>query len=379
MHQMKILLVSEFSRLHNSLKEGLEKLGHEVIIVGHNDDFKKFPVDILVQKKWDTGILKKLKIAVYKITGFDISSYLTYQQFLKHKKECSGFDVVQLINENSFYCTPYFEKKIISYLLKNNQKLYLLSCGYDYLNVKYCFENPDFKSVIPLYLSKKINKKSFENILKFRRKSFKDLHNYIYKNCKGIIASDLDYHLPLIGNSKYSGLIPNPINISKIKFSPLKIENKIIIFHGINESNYLKKGNNIFEKALEIIQQKYSSKIEIITVRSIPYHEYINLYNKAHILLDQIYGYDQGYNALEAMAKGKVVFTGAETEFIKHYNLTERVCVNAIADADYLVDELSFLIENPDEIIAIGKRARAFIEKEHDYVKIAQKYLEMWQ
>jgi glycosyltransferase involved in cell wall biosynthesis len=361
------------------LKEGLEKLGHEVIIVGHNDDFKKFPVDILVQKKWDTGILKKLKIAVYKITGFDISSYLTYQQFLKHKKECSGFDVVQLINENSFYCTPYFEKKIISYLLKNNQKLYLLSCGYDYLNVKYCFENPDFKSVIPLYLSKKINKKSFENILKFRRKSFKDLHNYIYKNCKGIIASDLDYHLPLIGNSKYSGLIPNPINISKIKFSPLKIENKIIIFHGINESNYLKKGNNIFEKALEIIQQKYSSKIEIITVRSIPYHEYINLYNKAHILLDQIYGYDQGYNALEAMAKGKVVFTGAETEFIKHYNLTERVCVNAIADADYLVDELSFLIENPDEIIAIGKRARAFIEKEHDYVKIAQKYLEMWQ
>ena len=94
--------------------------------------------------------------------------------------------------------------------------------------MKYCFENPDFKSVIPLYLSKKINKKSFENILKFRRKSFKDLHNYIYKNCKGIIASDLDYHLPLIGNSKYSGLIPNPINISKIKFSPLKIENKII-------------------------------------------------------------------------------------------------------------------------------------------------------
>jgi hypothetical protein len=34
---------------------------------------------------------------------------------------------------------------------------------------------------------------------------------------------------------------------------------------------------------------------------------------------------------------------------------------------DYLVNELS-LIQNPNEIIAI-KRARAFIEKEHDYVK----------
>jgi hypothetical protein len=30
---------------------------------------------------------------------------------------------------------------------------------------------------------------------------------------------------------------------------------------------------------------------------------YINSYNKAHILLDQVYAYDQGYNALEAMAK----------------------------------------------------------------------------
>jgi glycosyltransferase involved in cell wall biosynthesis len=375
---MKILLVGEFSRLHNSLKEGLENLGHQVVIIGHNDGFKKFPVDILIQKKWDLGILKKIKIAIYKITGFDISSYLTYRQFLKHKKKCSSFDVVQLINENSFYCTYKFEKKIISYFLKNNQKLFLLSSGYDYLNVKYCFENPDFKSVIPLYINHKIDAKSFGNVLKFQKESFKKLHQFIYKNCSGIIASDLDYHLPLTGNSKYLGLIPNPINVSKIEFNPIKIDDKIIIFHGINTSNYLKKGNNIFEEALKIIQQKYSDKIDIITTKDIPYNKYIDLYNKAQILLDQVYSYDQGYNALEAMAKGKVVFTGAETEFMEYYNLTERVCINAKPDVDYLVNELSFLIENPAEIIAISKRARVFIENEHNYMKIAQKYVETW-
>jgi glycosyltransferase involved in cell wall biosynthesis len=95
-------------------------------------------------------------------------------------------------------------------------------------------------------------------------------------------------------------------------------------------------------------------------------------------LLDQVYAYDQGYNALEAMAKGKVVFTGAETEFMTHYDLTEKVAINAKPDVDYLVAQLSFLIENPDEITAIGKRARAFIEKEHDYVKVAQHYLKKW-
>ncbi|UPZ13608.1 glycosyltransferase [Flavobacterium humidisoli] len=375
---MKVLLVGEYSHLHNSLKDGLQALGHEVFIIGHNDGFKNFPVDFPIQKKWDSGFLKKIKIALYKISGFDISSYLTFRQFLKFKKQCSGFDVVQLINENSFYCTYYFEKKIISSLLKNNRKLFLLSTGYDYLNVKYCFENPDFKSIIPLYLNHKIDKKSFENVLKFLEKAFLKLHQFIYKNINGIIATDLDYHLPLQGNEKYLGMIPNPINIDKLRFEPLDIADKIIIFHGINNENYLKKGNDYFEKALEIIGQKYTSKVEIITVRSVPYAEYINLYNRCHILLDQIYAYDQGYNALEGMAKGKVVFTGAEKEFTARYNLSEKVCINAIPDVDYLVKELSFLIENQDEIIAIGKRARAFIEREHDYIRITRYYQDIW-
>ncbi|MNQ16876.1 hypothetical protein D3C85_298800 [compost metagenome] len=375
---MKVLLVGEYSHLHNSLKDGLMALGHEVFIVGRKDGFKNFPVDFPIQKKWDSGLLKKAKVALYKLSGFDISSFFTYCQFLKFKKQCSGFDVVQLINENSFECQPYFEKKIISHLIKNNQKLYLLSCGYDYLNVKYCFENPDFKSVVPLYLNNKIDKKTFGNVLKFRKKAFFKLHQFIYKNSHGIIASDFDYHLPLLGNSKYLGLIPNPINIDKLQFESLTIDDKIIIFHGINNDNYVKKGNDYFEKALEIIQEKYREKVEIITVRSVPYSEYINLYNHSHILLDQIYAYDQGYNALEAMAKGKVVFTGAETEFISHYNLSKKVCINTIPNIDYLVNELSFLIENPDEIIAIGKRARAFIEEHHHYKKIAEKYILKW-
>ena len=78
------------------------------------------------------------------------------------------------------------------------------------------------------------------------------------------------------------------------------------------------------------------------------------------------------------MAKGKVVFTGAETVFTEHYNLSEKVAINALPDVDYLVNELSHLIENPQEIVAIGNQARIFIEREHHYVNIANKYLEFW-
>ena len=58
---MKILLIGEYSRLHNSLKEGLQKLGHEVTILGFRDGFKDFHVDFPLEKKWDSGFLKKIK------------------------------------------------------------------------------------------------------------------------------------------------------------------------------------------------------------------------------------------------------------------------------------------------------------------------------
>ena len=59
---MKILLVGEYSRLHNSLKEGLENLGHQVTLIATGDYFKDYPADIKLIRKYDTGLGKKLKI-----------------------------------------------------------------------------------------------------------------------------------------------------------------------------------------------------------------------------------------------------------------------------------------------------------------------------
>lgn len=375
---MDILLIGEFSRLHNSLKEGLEALGHRVVIVGFNDGFKNYPVDYPIVRKWNSVFMRKFKYAFHRLTGFNLNSYFTYSQFQKYQHQLTGFDVVQLINENPFYCGYDYEKKILEFLFKNNKRAFLLCCSTDYLTVKYEFEHPEKKSIIQPFLAGKISKKDFFNVLKFRKPEYKKLHDFIYQNILGIIASDIDYDIPMHGNAKYLGMIPNPININKIAPIPLPALDKIVIFHGINTENYYKKGNDYFEKALEIIQKKYGDKVEIITTRSVPYAEYIESYNRAHILLDMVYSFDQGFNALEAMAKGKVVFTGAEPEFEQFYGLTQKVNINAKPDVDHLVDRLSHLIENPTEITAIGARARAFVEQEHDYVESAKKYLNTW-
>ena len=57
---MKILLIGEYSNLHNSLKQGLEKNGHKVVLLGNGDGFKNYEVDILVKSTlFEKKFLKK--------------------------------------------------------------------------------------------------------------------------------------------------------------------------------------------------------------------------------------------------------------------------------------------------------------------------------
>src|SRR5690606_29724640 len=159
--------------------------------------------------------------------------------------------------------------------------------------------------------------------LKYLKKPFQNISEFLYKNVNGVIASDFDYVLPLQGNSKFLGLIPNPINTNKLEVIPLSTEGKIVIFLGINRNARYKKGIPYFEKAVEKIKQRYPDKVEVVVVENLPYAEYINAYNRCHILLDQIYSYEQGYYALEAMEKGIVVFTGIEIVYRAFFKLLE--------------------------------------------------------
>lgn len=377
---MKILLVGEYSRLHNSLKEGLQALGHEVMLVSTGDAFKGYPSDLLLKRNYDSGFLKKIKVGLFLLFRLDVTSLSLRNQFFRHRDKFSGFDVVQLINESPLGIQPKQEKEIISFLRKNNHKLFLLSCGTDYISVKYAFEKKFRYSIFDPYFEGKISEKDFFPALKYLRPEYKDLHGFVYGNVDGVIASDLDYDIPLQANPNYLGLIPNPVNTQKLKFEPFVFEGKTVIFHGINRTNYFKKGNDYFEAALKKLQQKHPAKVEVITVENVPYSEYIEKYNAAHILLDQVFAYDQGYNALEAMAKGKVVFTGAEKEFLKRYNLEEdEVCINALPDVDYLFGKLESLVLDREKMQQISQNARKFIERKHDYISVAEKYLKVWK
>ncbi len=377
---MKILLLGEYNASHFNLKQGLLALGHEVLLVGHGDGFKKRPADILFKQKFQVGFWYYIRRVVHVLSGFDLNSVNIARQFRRNQDKFRGYDVVQLINERPFGCLPKTETKLLSFIFKYNQKVFLLSNGTDYISVKFALEGKYRYGILTPYFNKKGTRKDFLPALVYLSSGHRRLHKFVYSHIKGVFSSDLDYYLPLEGHPRHLGLMPHPIWLENLPFQSLDTSKKIVIFHGINSKNYFKKGNDIFEEALKKLQLTHSDKVVIKTVRDLPHQIYLESYNDAHIILDMVYAYDQGYNALEGMAKGKVVFTGAEKEWLDYYQLKEdQVAINALPDANQIYEKLCELVENPEKIGTIGKAARAFVEKIHDAHLIATRSVRIWQ
>ncbi len=377
---MKIVLIGEYSRLHNSLKEGLLKNGHQVTLIGHGDLFKKYPVDIHIDGTIikNNTVLQKIRALVYRLSRIDIASIETYLKCMFYQKHLKGNDIVQLINETPFNISPYIEKKLLRFIFRHNKHVFLLGCGDDYTYISYSLAGKFPHSTLSPLLADPSLKKAYKNTLKYVSSSQKRIHKFIFKHIKAVIPASVEYQLAYEATYKAIPMIPNPVNVDILQPIDNPVEGKIRILHGINTSNYLKKGNAYFEEALAIIQKKYPEKVTIVTVKDLPYTTYIQQLEKAHIVLDQVYAHDQGYNALEAMAMGKVVFTGAGAFFKSYYDPKRIVAIDTIPDSQHITRALEELICNPDLITTIGWNARQFIIKEHHYISIAKQYEQTW-
>ena len=376
---MKILLLGEYSRLHNSLKEGLEQLGHQVLLVSTGDSFKQLPSDINVSSKIRKRFFQnKWWQLVYHLTGYNHYKKDVYHNLLKLLPKLKDYDVIQLINEDAFGIYPDDEIAFFKKVFKQNKSVFLSACGEDSYIIKYYDDgNMRYSILDPFNKNSGLQKESAYSY-KYLQPAYQKLHDFVIEKVSGIIPSDLDYAIPYRSHPKALPMIPNPVNVDNIKFNPLKINDKINIFFGINRLSFYKKGSDIILEALETIKQKYTGKVHIILAENLSYDDYIQQYDTAHIFIDQLYSYDQGFNALEAMAKGKCVLTGAEKEFFEYYHLDDAPAVNVLPDKNDVVKKLSELIENPNRILEISQNARRFIETHHHYKDVAQKYVDTW-
>ena len=173
---MKILLIGEYSNLHNSLKQGLVKNGHNVVLLGNGDGFKNYDADILIKSSFfEKKFLKIIAKIVDKLTGISLNEIELFIKSLFKIKVLKGFDVVQLINERAFKTSPWMEKILLKKLIKNNQKIFLLACGVDNKSLTYANEKKFRYSILTPYFENSSLKKEYKQTLKYLSPSYSRL------------------------------------------------------------------------------------------------------------------------------------------------------------------------------------------------------------
>jgi glycosyltransferase involved in cell wall biosynthesis len=352
---MKILLLGEFSALHKNLKEGLVELGHEAVVAGNGDGYKKIPSDISLNSNipWKFGnIADRLK-----------------RLFLLNKFKY--YDVVQLINPFIIHFKYFPKYYFIDKIIQNNAKFFILAAGDD--------------AYFWRYGRKKLKYGPFDDCLKYDIKSdtcFMEsvealkYNNWILQKCNGIIPIMYEYEKSYEGHPKRLNTIPIPINTNKIIYRENKVANKLVVFHGLNRYGF--KGTRLVEEAFEYLRNKYPNDLELVIDGKMPLSDYLKLMQRVNVVIDQMYSHSLGVNGVYALAMGKIVMGGAEPESLVSLGVESSPVINLEPNAKSIIQQVQRLLECKNKIPEMGYESRKFAENVHNHVKVAQKYIDTW-
>jgi hypothetical protein len=353
---MKILLLGEFSGFYTNLKDGLETLGHEVVLASFSDGYKKIKsTDISFDAK-ASGVLGKIENRIRPL------------MFLPRLK---GFDVVQLINPFVFDFPGFPLMFFLKTIKKQNKKCFLSACGADafyFQRIGQFLEYTPIPDILKYDFSPNKCKFMTEKALIFNKK--------IADSMDGVIPISYDHWVGYQDQINLKNTIPMPINYKKIKYTKNLVSGKLVVFHGL--TRYGLKGTRFIEEAFEILRKKYPDKIEIVIESNLPLEDYLKVISRANIIVDQASSYSYGMNALYSMAQGKIVMSGLESEALSAFGLASAPVINIKPCADNIVMEIEKILEDLSLVEKIGKETRDFVVNHHDPEKIAKLYVDTW-
>ena len=362
---MKILLIGEYSNVHWTLAEGLRALGHTVCVVSNGDFWKDYRRDISLTREYTKSGGIKYMLKLYTLLP-----------------KLRGYDIVQLINPMFLELKAERIAPIYKYLKKHNKKVFLGAFGMDAYWVEACTSTPhrfrysDFNigdtPITNDYITEQ--KADWQGTPKAR------LNHHIAADCNGIIAGMYEYYAAYTPEHKEKlTYIPFPVPSEEGAKAIYTPERKIRFFIGIQKTRSVYKGTDIMLRALERLATDYPNDCELLKAESVPFEQYSKMIEECDVLLDQLYGYTPGMNALLAMSEGKIVVGGAEPEC--YDILGERTLhpmVNVTPSEQDVYDKLEWLIKNKQQIVTMQQQSIEFVAKHHNPVKVAQQYTEFW-
>lgn len=363
---MKILLLGECSNLHWTLAQGLRKSGHEVTVVSDGSKWMGNERDISLVRD-----------------GYDVKSTIKYLfDIYKNRDKLKGYDVVQIKSPLFFDLKAKRNLQLYKYLKKNNDKVFLGAFSSDYFWVKVCMDKKTFRYSDYFIGDKPTNIPLADTLAAgWLHTDKKDVNIEMADTCDGIVACLYEYYMAYEKDyPEKLTFIPEPINLDELTFVERNpASRKIRFFIGIQKDRSQLKGTDIMYKALQKIEAKYPDQCEIVKVESVPYHEYIKIMSESDVILDQLYSYTPGMNALAAMAQGITAVGGGEPEMYELLGEVEnKPVINVLPTEEDVYDKLESLIKNKDRLHESSKNSFLFIRKHHDYLNVAQEYVKAW-
>lgn len=363
---MKILLLGEFSNVHWTLAEGLRKLGHDVVVVSDGDRWKNYPRDIELRRrslgKWDTfRYIWNIERTIPKLKGYDI---------------------VQIINPVFLDLKAQRIRKFYDKLRSQNKKMFMGAFGMDKYWVKCGLDCSTFRySDFNIGRDIRHNEDNTFFIQDWLDGPKGELNDYIANDCDGIISGlceyDMCYRQYFPNKTTH---IPFPIKCQEDQNLNLRQPGKVSFFIGIQHNRNAYKGTDIMYKALLRLKQEYPDKVIVNTAENVPFAEYIKLLNNSDVLLDQLYSYTPGMNGLQAMSQGLIVVGGGEDEMYRLLNERElQPIINVLPNEDDVYKKLKDILLNMSTIPQRKQDSISFINKHHDYIKVAQLYIDAWE
>lgn len=358
---MKILLIKELSSLHRNLKIGLQRLGHEVMLAADGDGWKK---------------IGGADIPLLQAGGKNLGNRIIYDyQLLKNTNSLSGFDVVQLVESLVF---PALLNGTIVHTLKNNNGiLSLVSAGGDRANID-AYLSGVFEYYAWDFYKEYIKKFDKKSILgRIRRKGATDCEKFADIIIPIMYEYSIGYENEEIYRKKLTEVIPFGLDFEELNYTENVIKNgKVVFFHGIN--NEPKKGTPFIREALVKLKENYPNDVEIIIEGKMPYNEYIDVMKRANVVIDQCCCHGYGINGGIAMAQGKIMMAGVTAKSLEALKVDSSPIIMIRPNVTQIYNQLEILLEERQNITQRGYDSRCYVEKNHDCVNIAARYIEHW-
>lgn len=362
---MRILFIGDYSNLHATLAKELRKQGHHADIMSDGCGHMSVETDIFLDR--GKGI-------------FGGARYL-YDLFTILPK-LKDYDVVQLINPNFLSLRPGKIKYFFDKIKAQNRSVFLTLAGNDHFFVKACNDAKLFR-----FSEFKVGQEPTEFLKECPNKMYgwlsrenKWWNSYLYDNIDGGMAVLPEYYMAAVNILKDKLVFTNlPIDLSSLSEPDYKNGNPVKLFIGMRKGYELSKGTRRLLTIAKDIERGNPGKVIVENVSNLSFKDYISRMATADIVLDQLYSYSPGMNALYAMALGKVVASGGQPEYYDMLGEKDNGPIFSISPLETdIAERLVSLIDNPLQRETIAKDGREWVEKHNDASIVTSRFLTHW-